>query len=99
MLKFESIIWIDEIVEKIAYKHKVNIDEVEEILYNLPQIRFLEKGKRKNEDVYVALGRTNSGRYLAVLFIYKPGIKEIMILSARDMAQKEKRLYVKTKKR
>jgi len=99
MLKFESIIWIDEIVEKIAYKHKVNIDEVEEILYNLPQIRFLEKGKRKNEDVYVALGRTNSGRYLAVLFIYKPGIKEIMILSARYMAQKEKRLYVKTKKR
>jgi len=99
LLKFKGIVWIDEIVEKIASKHRVSIDEVEEILYNSPQIRFLEKGDRKNEDVYIALGKTNAGRYLAVLFIYKPESKEIMILSARDMAQKERRLYVKTKKR
>lgn len=99
MLKFEGIIWIDEIVEKIAYKHHVSVDEAEEILYNSPQVRFWEKGKRKNENIYVALGRTNAGRYLAVLFIYKPTTKEVMILSARDMAQKEKKLYVKTRKK
>ncbi len=98
MLKFEGIVWIDEIVEKISSKHRVDIDEVEEILYNSPQIRFLENGNRKNEDVYIALGKTNAGRYLAVLFIYKPERKEIMILSARDMAQKERMLYAKTKK-
>ncbi|MHB8581549.1 MAG: BrnT family toxin [Ignavibacteriaceae bacterium] len=99
MLKFEGIVWIDEIVEKISSIHRVSIDEVEEILYNSPQIRFIEKGNRKDEDVYIALGKTNSGRYLAVLFIYKPEHKEVLILSARDMAQKEKRLYGKTKKR
>ena len=69
LLKIEGIIWIDEIVEKNASKHHIVVDEVEEILYNYPQIRFLEKGKRRNEDVYIALGTTNAGRYLAVLFI------------------------------
>lgn len=99
MLKFEGVIWIDEIVDKLASKHHVDIDEVEEVLHNIPQIRFLEKGDRKNEDVYVALGRTDAGRYLSVMFIYKPRTKEILVLSARDMAQKEKNLYAKTKKR
>jgi uncharacterized DUF497 family protein len=42
----------------------------------------------------MALGTTESGRYLAVLFIYK-NTKEALILSARDMARKEKKLYAK----
>ena len=99
MLKFEGIIWIDTVVDKIKYKHNVDIDEVEEILYNKPQIRFLENGKRKNEDVYAASGRTKSGRYLSAIFIYKVNTKEVLILSARDMAKKERRLYVKTTKK
>jgi hypothetical protein len=71
LLTIHSIIWIDEIVDKLAYKHNVTIEAIEEVLHNRPQIRFLEKGKRVNEDVYVALGRSGSGRYLAVMFIYK----------------------------
>lgn len=71
LLKFEGITWIDEIVDKLANKHHVDIDEVEEVLHSAPQIRFLEKGNRRNEDVYVALGRTDAGRYLSVMFIYK----------------------------
>ncbi len=42
----------------------------------------------------MALGRSDSGRYLAVLFIYKK-TKEALILSARDMARKERRSYGK----
>jgi uncharacterized DUF497 family protein len=42
----------------------------------------------------VALGRTDAGRYLSVLFIYKLS-KEALILSARDMARKERRIYGK----
>ena len=42
----------------------------------------------------MALGQTNAGRYLAVLFIYKK-TKEALILSARDMAKKERRQYAK----
>ena len=59
-----------------------------------PRIRFVEKGKQQGEDVYMALGQTNAGRYLAVLFIYKK-TKEALILSARKMAKKERRQYAK----
>jgi uncharacterized DUF497 family protein len=99
LLKILAIIWIDEIVDKIAMKHNVAIEEVEEVLHYRPQIRFLEKGDRKNEDVYVALGQTESGRYLAIMFIYKPLRNAVLILSAREMTHKERILYGKTKKR
>ena len=69
-------------------------DEVEQVLNSQPKIRFIEKGERKGEDVYAALGRTDAGRYLSVLFIYKLS-REALILSARDMARKERRIYGK----
>lgn len=52
----------------------------------------MEKGERVGEDVYAALGRTAAGRYLIVFFIYKT-TKQALILSARDMADKERKLY------
>ena len=60
----------------------------------LPKIRFVEKGERKGENVYEALGQTDAGRHLVVLFICKKG-GNALILSARDMALKERRLYAK----
>ena len=64
------------------------------MLTGKPKFRFVEKGERKGEDVYVALGQTTAGRYLSVLFIYKK-TREVLILSARDMARKEKMIYGK----
>lgn len=93
-MKIEGIIWLRNIVDKIAFKHKVKTEEVEEVLNNNLKFRFVEKGEQKGEDVYMALGQTDAGRYLTVLFIYKK-TKEALILSARDMARKEKRQYAK----
>ncbi|MBN1429656.1 MAG: BrnT family toxin [Anaerolineae bacterium] len=93
-MKIESLIWLRDIVDKLAWKHQVDPEEVEEALNNRPKIRFVEKGERKGEDVYVALGQTGSGRYLAILFIYKK-TKEALIVSARDMADKERKQYGK----
>jgi len=42
----------------------------------------------------MALGKTAAGRYLTVLFIYKK-TKQALILSARDMATKERKQYGK----
>ena len=67
----ESIVWLSNVVDKLAVKHHVESSEVEEVLDNEPKIRFMEKGVRKGEDVYLALGQTDAGRYLAVMFIYK----------------------------
>ena len=91
-MTIREIIWLDQIVEKLAVKHAVETYEVEEALEGKPKIRFVEKGERKNENVYIALGQTDAGRYLSILFIYKQN-HDALILSARDMAFKEKRLY------
>ncbi len=91
-MRIEGVIWLRDIVDKLAFKHHVETDEVEEVLNGKPKFRFVEKGERKGEDVYMALGQTDAGRYLSVLFIYKK-TKEALILSARDMARKERRRY------
>jgi uncharacterized DUF497 family protein len=47
------------------------------------------------EDVYAAFGQTLGGRYLSVFFIYKPVRKTAVIISARDMTDKERRAYAR----
>jgi uncharacterized DUF497 family protein len=93
-MKIEGILWLKEIVDKLAIKHRVRTEEVEQAFSDRPKFYFVQKGERKGEDVYLALGRTRAGRYLAVLFVYKR-TKEALVLSARDMARKERRLYEK----
>lgn len=91
-MKITQVIWLKNIILKLAVKHQVETYEVEEAFENNPKIYFAEKGRQKGEDVYTALGQTDAGRYLMVLFIYKL-TKEALILSARDMADKERKRY------
>ena len=91
-MKIEVVIWLDQIINKLITKHSVETYEVEEVLAGRARFRFVEKGERAGEDVYMALGQTDAGRYLTVLFIRKQN-REVLILSARDMADKERRLY------
>jgi uncharacterized DUF497 family protein len=51
-----------------------------------------EGRRRKNENIYAAYGQTESGRYLTVFFIHKPG-NLALIISARDMDEKERKRY------
>lgn len=85
-MKIANLIWLQDVIDKLAFKHQVEPDEVEEVFDNRPKIRFVQKGARKGEDVYIALGRSEAGRYLAVLFIMKKN-NNALILSARDMAK------------
>ncbi len=91
-MKIERLIWFDEIIEKLIQKHNVSQNEVREVLDNKPYFRFVEKGHRKGENVYAAMGQTHSGRYLIVFFVYKRD-GSVLILSARDMTQAERRRY------
>jgi uncharacterized DUF497 family protein len=93
-VNIEGIIWLRAVVDKLALKHHVETHEVEEVLAGKSKFRLAEKGEREGEDVYVALGQTEAGRYLTVLFVHKT-TKEALILSARDMAQKERKLYAR----
>ncbi len=91
-LEIFDLIFLDRIVEKLDRKHNVQEQEAREVFNNSPNIRFVEKGNRQNENVYAALGQTDSGRYLIVYFIYKQD-KNALILSARDMDNAEQRKY------
>jgi uncharacterized DUF497 family protein len=93
-MRIAGVIWLRNIVDKLAVKHHVEPYEVEQALSNRPKIRFVEKGERPGEDVYLALGRTEAGRYLAILFVHKH-TNEALILSARNMAPKERKQYGK----
>ena len=57
--------WDDENIEHIA-RHKVEIDEAEAVFDNRPLIL------RTQEDEYLAIGQTDEGRYLAIVFARKP---------------------------
>lgn len=93
-MRIEGVIWLRNVVDKLAFNNNIETYEVEQMLDNKPKIRFVEKGERMDEDMYMGLGQTDEGRYLAVLFIYKQ-TKEALILSARDMANKERKQYGK----
>ena len=91
----DDFIWLPDMLEKLAVKHQVTQDEVEEIFWNHPHFRFVESGYRQGEHVYAAMGQTDAGRYLIVVFIQKPG-HLALIVSARDMEPKERRRYERT---
>lgn len=53
MKKIEGIIWLRSVVDKLIFKHNVRTYEVEEILSNKPLFKFIQKGKRKDENIYL----------------------------------------------
>ena len=93
-MKIVGLIWLEEIVEKLEVKHRVIPEEVEQVFNSQPRIRRMKKGHYRGEDVYRALGQTDAGRYLVVFFIHKM-TGDALILSARDMDDKERRSYVR----
>lgn len=93
-MRITGTIWLRDVVDKLAWKHHVTADEVEEALATTRRFRFIETGDIGGEDLYAAMGRTDAGRYLIIYFIYK-ATKEALIVSAREMTRKEKRTYAK----
>ena len=96
-MKIYEGIWKERFVEKLADKHDVFTDEVEEILFSSPHVRMAEKGRIKGENMYAAYGQTGAGRYLVVFFIRKRRFAALPI-SARDMTPAERRYYHAQKK-
>lgn len=96
-MKIDFILCPQHIEDKIEAKHGVTCREARQALLNQPRIRFAEKGHVKGENVYAAVGQTYGGRYLAVFFVYKPVDKTAIIISAREMSNKERKGYGRKK--
>lgn len=96
-MKITRIIWLHDYVSKIEIKHGVYRDEIRQVLLSNPRIQRMGKGKRqKGEHLYAAYGQTEAGRYLVIFFIYKLS-NEALIISARDMDNKERKGYGRKK--
>lgn len=89
-MKIYDVIWKEVFVDKLADKHGVSVEEVEDVLFSKAHFRRVEQGRVEGEDVYAAYGQTDAGRYLIVFFIRKYGSAALPV-SARDMTQTERR--------
>ena len=91
-MEISRIIWLEDIVEKLIWKHNVEEQEVIEVLENKPIFQFKEAGHIPGENVYAAFGKTNSNRQLSIFFVYTQDQRAI-IVSARDISTKEMKKY------
>ena len=63
-----DIIWLPQVIDKLDWKHNVVPEEVDEVLFDNPLYRKVQKGHIPDEDLYAALGQTKAGRYLVIFF-------------------------------
>ncbi len=78
--------WLPELEEKILVKHGVTRGEVEECFF---ERRY--RVRRVEDNKYQLFSRSQDGRYLFVIFAWKG--RNILLISARDMTQKERTAY------
>ena len=97
-MRIDDVVWIEEFEEKLWHKHRVDAGEAEFVLFTTDHIRFVERGDRPTEDLYAAYGQTQGGRYLVVMFLYKPRSRQALPISARDMTRAERRLHARQRR-
>jgi energy-converting hydrogenase A subunit M len=56
-MEINRIIWLEDIVDKLYWKHNVETEEVVEVLQNKPRFILKEEGLKSGEDVLQQLVR------------------------------------------
>lgn len=84
-MEIERLVWDPKTREKIAKKHHLSRQEVEELFARDYHIR-------RFGQLYHAYGQSAAGRYLFVVFL-PLGRGRAQVVTAREMTQKERRLY------
>jgi uncharacterized protein len=76
-------------------KHDVSAGEIERVFMNRPLLFARDILHSQIEERFVALGRTDDGDLLAVVFTLREGKSKIRPISARPMDHKQRRDYEK----
>ena len=71
--------------------HQVRQAETEQVLLNRPVVFAANLTHSRSEARFFTLGRTDSGRHLAIVFTTRG--KRIRVISARPMSRAERRVY------
>lgn len=87
-MDFDELEVTPEIEEKLWVKHRMRVDEVEEVLLN-PHIEKRKPGDQQRRYIY---GRTVAGRYVFMV-VERLGPRRYFLLTAMDMDRGERRKY------
>lgn len=71
--------------------HQVSQGECEQVFFNRPLLAAPDEAHSEHEPRYAALGQTDPGRRLAVVFTIRGTL--VRVISARDMSRRERRIY------
>jgi uncharacterized DUF497 family protein len=83
--------WDGGNAEKNWIRHRVTQSESEQVFFNLPLVVTEDDLHSHGEARYYALGRTDLGRLLVVVYTLRG--EKIRIISARDMNRREQKEY------
>jgi uncharacterized DUF497 family protein len=86
-LSVEALDIDPHIEDKLWVKHSVAFEEVEDVCYDDGH-----RAERTRAGLYLVLGRSAAGRYLAVILAFKGG-GLWKVVSAREMNDAERRRY------
>jgi uncharacterized DUF497 family protein len=83
--------WDQGNLEKNWLKHGVSPLECEQVFFNQPLVVVSDLKHSQGEERFYALGRTDTDRYLFVVFTVRG--RKLRVISARDMNRKERSVY------
>lgn len=86
--------WDEGNSDKNWRRHGVSRLEAEQVFFNRPVVALATAGPVA-EQRFFALGRTDSGRELAIVFTIRG--KLARVISARPMSRRERRVYAQAK--
>lgn len=86
----EAFEWDAGNMEKSAGKHSVSWTEAEQVFFNRP-IVVAQSSAVPSERRHFALGQTNGGRRLTIVFTIRG--RRLRVISARPMSRRERRAY------
>ena len=90
-MEIKRLVWDRKTREKVAKKHHLSRQEVEEVFAGDYHIRRFDK-------LHHAYGQSAAGRYLFVVFL-PLGRGRAQVVTAREMTQRERRLYQRVRRR
>jgi uncharacterized DUF497 family protein len=83
--------WDEGNILKNWIKHRVIPIEVEQVFFNTPLLLLPDKKHSAEEERFIAMGKTDSGRLLFISWTVRNGL--LRPISARTMHVKERTLY------
>jgi len=89
--RFAGSQWDKGNSDKNLVKHNVQNWECEQVFFNKPLLVLYDLRHSREEKRWAAFGRTDAGRFLAVVFTKRGDL--LRVISARDMNRREREFY------